>query len=87
MHCRKFAVSFAIMLCLIRHDDNRCFLAVKYGSDAMMKTNSSRGKDVSGGSIILTASGTFIHPRRITAMFLTKHHSGRAAVRGWDYRL
>lgn len=33
-----------------------CFLAVKYGSDAMMKTNSSRGKNMSGGSIILTAS-------------------------------
>jgi NAD(P)-dependent dehydrogenase (short-subunit alcohol dehydrogenase family) len=33
-----------------------CFLAVKYGSDAMMKTNSSKGKNVSGGSIILTAS-------------------------------
>lgn len=33
-----------------------CFLAVRYGSDAMMKTDSSRGKDISGGSIILTAS-------------------------------
>lgn len=33
-----------------------CFLAVKYGSDAMMKTSASRGKNVSGGSIILTAS-------------------------------
>ncbi|EAU91428.1 3-oxoacyl-(acyl-carrier-protein) reductase [Coprinopsis cinerea okayama7 len=33
-----------------------CFLAVKHASTAMMKTNSSRGKDKSGGSIILTAS-------------------------------
>ncbi|RXW21628.1 hypothetical protein EST38_g4223 [Candolleomyces aberdarensis] len=32
------------------------FLAVKYGSAAMLKTNSSRGKDRSGGSLILTAS-------------------------------
>ncbi|OAX44119.1 NAD(P)-binding protein [Rhizopogon vinicolor AM-OR11-026] len=33
-----------------------CFLAVKHGSEAMMKTNPLRGKDFSGGSIILTAS-------------------------------
>jgi len=33
-----------------------CFLAVKYASDAMMKTNASAGKEESGGSIILTAS-------------------------------
>ncbi|KAK7472762.1 hypothetical protein VKT23_000872 [Stygiomarasmius scandens] len=33
-----------------------CFLAVKYASEMMMKTNPSRGKDLSGGSIILTAS-------------------------------
>ncbi|KAI0364451.1 NAD-P-binding protein [Pilatotrama ljubarskyi] len=33
-----------------------CFLAVKHGSDAMQKTNPSRGKEYSGGSIILTAS-------------------------------
>ncbi|KDR75782.1 hypothetical protein GALMADRAFT_248483 [Galerina marginata CBS 339.88] len=33
-----------------------CFLAVKYGSAAMLKTNPSRGKNVSGGSIIMTAS-------------------------------
>ncbi|KAJ3550003.1 hypothetical protein NMY22_g674 [Coprinellus aureogranulatus] len=32
------------------------FLAVKYGSSAMLKTNPSKGKDRSGGSIILTAS-------------------------------
>ncbi|KAG1883710.1 hypothetical protein F4604DRAFT_1575501 [Suillus subluteus] len=43
-----------------------CFLAIKYSSDAMMKTNLSRGKDISGGSIILTASGTFLHLFRIT---------------------
>ncbi|OCH86522.1 NAD-P-binding protein [Obba rivulosa] len=33
-----------------------CFLAVKYASQAMMKANPSRGKQFSGGSIILTAS-------------------------------
>ncbi|KAI0320901.1 sex determination protein tasselseed-2 [Amylostereum chailletii] len=33
-----------------------CFLALKYASAAMKKTNASRGKDFSGGSIILTAS-------------------------------
>ncbi|KAH9941002.1 NAD(P)-binding protein [Amylocystis lapponica] len=33
-----------------------CFLAIKYASEAMMKTNPARGKDHSGGSIILTAS-------------------------------
>ncbi|KAJ8596610.1 NAD(P)-binding protein [Rhizopogon salebrosus TDB-379] len=33
-----------------------CFLAVKYGSEAMMKTNPWKGKDFSGGSIVLTAS-------------------------------
>ncbi|KAI0728106.1 NAD(P)-binding protein [Fomitopsis betulina] len=33
-----------------------CFLALKHGSEAMMKTNPSRGKELSGGSIILTAS-------------------------------
>jgi hypothetical protein len=87
MHYRQFAVSFVVMLCLTRNDNDRCFLAVKYGSDAMMKTNSSRGKNVSGGSIILTASGTLVHPIRITTMFLIKHHSGRAAVRGRDHRL
>lgn len=34
-----------------------CFLAIKYGGAAMAKTNPSRGKEFSGGSIILTASG------------------------------
>ncbi|KAI0344740.1 3-oxoacyl-reductase [Trametopsis cervina] len=33
-----------------------CFLAIKYGSNAMLKTNPSRGKEHTGGSIILTAS-------------------------------
>ncbi|KAF9049845.1 3-oxoacyl-reductase [Panaeolus papilionaceus] len=33
-----------------------CFLAVKHGSAAMLKTNPSRGKEASGGSIIMTAS-------------------------------
>ncbi|EIN11506.1 NAD(P)-binding protein [Punctularia strigosozonata HHB-11173 SS5] len=33
-----------------------CFLAVKHASLAMQKTNPARGKDLGGGSIILTAS-------------------------------
>ncbi|TRM69323.1 hypothetical protein BD626DRAFT_473678 [Schizophyllum amplum] len=33
-----------------------CFLAVRHGSEAMLKTNASSGKEYSGGSIILTAS-------------------------------
>jgi NAD(P)-dependent dehydrogenase (short-subunit alcohol dehydrogenase family) len=33
-----------------------CFLAVKYASAAMAKPNASRGKEHSGGSIIMTAS-------------------------------
>lgn len=41
---------------IMRINTLSCFIAVKYGSKAMMKTNSSRGKDLSGGSIILTAS-------------------------------
>jgi len=40
----------------IRINTLSCFLAVKYGSEAMKKTNPSRGKDLSGGSIIMTAS-------------------------------
>ena len=36
-----------------------CFLAIKHASAAMLKTNSSRGKNLSGGSIILTASSMF----------------------------
>jgi hypothetical protein len=34
-----------------------CFLAIKYASKAMVETNDAAGKTVSGGSIILTASG------------------------------
>ncbi|KAI0829733.1 NAD-P-binding protein [Trametes gibbosa] len=33
-----------------------CFLAVKHASEAMKKTNASRGKEHSSGSLILTAS-------------------------------
>jgi len=33
-----------------------CFLALKYGSDAMKKTNPASGKEYGGGSIIMTAS-------------------------------
>jgi len=41
---------------IMRVNTLSCFLAIKHASAAMLKTNSSRGKDVSGGSIILTAS-------------------------------
>ncbi|KNZ72856.1 3-oxoacyl-[acyl-carrier-protein] reductase [Termitomyces sp. J132] len=37
-----------------------CFHAVKIASMAMQKTNPSRGKECSGGSIIMTASSKFI---------------------------
>ena len=36
-----------------------CFLAVKHASVAMKQTNEARGKSLSGGSIILTASSVF----------------------------
>ncbi len=32
---------------------------MKYGSDAMAKTDPSKGKEASGGSIIMTASGMY----------------------------
>ncbi|KAI0661436.1 NAD-P-binding protein [Cubamyces menziesii] len=41
---------------LMRINTLSCFLAVKHASEAMKKTNPSRGKEHSGGSIILTAS-------------------------------
>jgi hypothetical protein len=41
-------------------DQFRCFLAVKHASVAMLKTNPSKGKHTSGGSIVLTASGVYI---------------------------
>ncbi|KAF7361796.1 NAD P-binding protein [Mycena venus] len=41
---------------VMRINSLSCFLAVKYASIAMKKTNESRGKSSSGGSIILTAS-------------------------------
>ena len=59
IHCRQSVASFSIVHDLTRTNDNRCFLAVKYGSAAMMKVNPSKGKNLSGGSIILTASGVF----------------------------
>ncbi|KAF8135777.1 NAD(P)-binding protein [Boletus edulis] len=40
----------------LRINSLSCFLAVKYGSQAMMRTNPSSGKTLSSGSIILTAS-------------------------------
>ncbi|EPQ57345.1 NAD P-binding protein [Gloeophyllum trabeum ATCC 11539] len=41
---------------VMRINSLSCFLAVKHASEAMMKTNPSKGKEFSGGSIILTAS-------------------------------
>ncbi|KAI8994046.1 NAD-P-binding protein [Trametes punicea] len=50
------AISAEQFMKLMRVNALSCFLAVKYGSEAMKKTNPSRGKEHSGGSIILTAS-------------------------------
>ncbi|KAJ7287416.1 hypothetical protein C8J57DRAFT_1283845 [Mycena rebaudengoi] len=41
---------------VMRVNSLSCFLAVKHASAAMMKTNASRGKETTGGSIIMTAS-------------------------------
>ncbi|KAJ7924928.1 hypothetical protein B0H13DRAFT_1976758 [Mycena leptocephala] len=41
---------------VMRINSLSCFLAVKHASAAMKTTNASRGKNTSGGSIILTAS-------------------------------
>ncbi|KAJ6500007.1 hypothetical protein C8R47DRAFT_1110022 [Mycena vitilis] len=41
---------------VMRINSLSCFLAVKYASAAMKTTNPSRGKNTSGGSIIMTAS-------------------------------
>ncbi|KAJ7446177.1 hypothetical protein B0H11DRAFT_1746175 [Mycena galericulata] len=43
---------------VMRINSLSCFLAVKFGSAAMKKVNASRGKNTSGGSIIMTASGS-----------------------------
>jgi NAD(P)-dependent dehydrogenase (short-subunit alcohol dehydrogenase family) len=34
-----------------------CFLAIKYAAPAMQTTNTEKGKEDAGGSIIMTASG------------------------------
>lgn len=41
---------------VVRVNSLSCYLAVKYASQAMLQPNPSRGKDHSGGSIIMTAS-------------------------------
>ena len=48
------------------NSSNSCFLAIKYASKAMMKTDLSRGKESEGGSIILTASGTHLETSDVT---------------------
>ncbi|KAJ7251545.1 hypothetical protein B0H12DRAFT_1234175 [Mycena haematopus] len=45
-----------VFMNVMRINSLSCFLAVKFASAAMKKINTSRGKDASGGSIILTAS-------------------------------
>ncbi|KAI0743731.1 NAD-P-binding protein [Daedaleopsis nitida] len=52
------------------------FLAVKHASEAMKKTNHSRGKEYSGGSIILTASVAGIRSGAGT----TEYSASKAAV-------
>ncbi|KAL1942434.1 hypothetical protein VTO73DRAFT_6036 [Trametes versicolor] len=50
------AVSSEQFMNVMRVNALSVFLAIKYASEAMLKTNPSRGKEHSGGSIILTAS-------------------------------
>ncbi|KAJ7346741.1 hypothetical protein DFH08DRAFT_869186 [Mycena albidolilacea] len=45
-----------VFMNVMRVNSLSCFLAVKFASAAMKKANESRGKNSSGGSIILTAS-------------------------------
>ncbi|KAJ7901952.1 hypothetical protein B0H14DRAFT_2669234 [Mycena olivaceomarginata] len=45
-----------VFMNVMRVNSLSCFLAVKFASSAMKKANESRGKNCSGGSIILTAS-------------------------------
>ena len=49
-------VSSAFTILKVRAHRTRCFLAVKHASAAMLQTSAAHGKEVSGGSIILTAS-------------------------------
>ncbi|KAL6308138.1 hypothetical protein BKA93DRAFT_765598 [Sparassis latifolia] len=48
--------SAEVFMNTLRVNTLSCFLALKYASEAMMETNPSRGKEHSGGSIIMTAS-------------------------------
>ncbi|KAK7005614.1 hypothetical protein R3P38DRAFT_3038566 [Favolaschia claudopus] len=45
-----------VFMDVMRINSLSCFLAVKHASAAMKQTNASRGKNNSGGSIVLTAS-------------------------------
>lgn len=66
----------------------RCFLALKHGSEAMMKTNPSRGKELSGGSIIMTASGKLPPLAEVRSVHTsTRSSSRRVAFRSRDSRL
>ena len=63
---RVNALSFVYECCngskSLQHTTDRCFLAIKHASAAMLQTNSSKGKELGGGSIILTASSEVIKP-------------------------
>ena len=61
----------------------RCLLAVKHASAAMKQTNPSRGKEYSGGSIILTASGKPGPLRALIGVLLMGYKSCRVALRSW----
>ncbi|PPQ97380.1 hypothetical protein CVT26_006614 [Gymnopilus dilepis] len=62
-----------------------CFLAVKHASAAMLETNSSRGKNFSGGSIIMTASSKYIFRyllefAPVPGLSTVRHSASKAAV-------
>lgn len=73
------------VLCLIFHI-SRTFLAVKYGSEGMKVT--SDNKLLSGGSIVMTASGGVLFPplRADTAVLsdTLPFTSGGNAIRRWS---
>jgi hypothetical protein len=84
--CRMYLVS--VLLWIDTNCEVSCFLAVKHASAAMRQTNEARGKLLSGGSIILTASSPFL----FSLSCYNKHHlpgccSCRYPRRCWLYRL
>jgi len=51
-------------------DISSVFLAIRHASAAMKVTNPSKGKELSGGSIILTASGKVAIPLIIPPLLI-----------------